>query len=123
MTDKQRGSIAAQVERERLAAEEQREASHGAVGISRFFDYPHYIRLNDDLHAITCIVRQMRAAGYLAGHHQIKASLGGTGVLRISDYHTRASADPALNQGFWFEGDVICAGDEDEYKARHATLS
>jgi hypothetical protein len=90
--------------------------------ISRFFDYCNELRFANCIEATASIVSQMKAAGYLQGDFQVKIA-GGPNVSRISDFHTRATANPALNEGWWFEGQKICSGTREEYEARRDSIT
>lgn len=91
----------------RLKAEE--EAKAAAEPTKRVTDC---YRWSGDIGSLASLIQALRFVG-LAADLQIKL-VTISSALRISDYTTRATAEPG--EYFWLEGDIIRSGDHTDWK-------
>lgn len=107
LPDPRKPGFAAAMERRRSADALVTEGSNSA-GITAFVPW------SGDINDIPEVVAAMMAAGMK--DCQIKMCMSNS-VLRLSDYHTRSSADPKLEEGFWLADGVVKTGTADEWRA------
>lgn len=108
--NKARGSMGAEMERRRAEqVPEQKTKGSRDEGVSDCYPW------TGAYHSLPALVDQM----LFAGMHdcQVKLSVGAK-MLRLSDYHTRATAMPG--EFFWIEHGEIRAGSREEWQAARA---